>query len=89
MKEKFGVELIFHRANGHETSYGYTVIDHATKQVFKGSDILKLSELLKNRVGEGQENPHIESLKERQNDKDKFDDYLNETDLFVVSKGGL
>jgi hypothetical protein len=88
MKEKFGVELIFHRAGGHETPYGYTVIDHATKQVFKGSDVFKLSELLKNRVGEVRENRHIEALKERQNDKDKFDDYMNQQDLFLMSKGG-
>lgn len=46
MKEKFGVELIFHKAEGKDTPYGYTVIDHAKNHVLKGSQIMKLSNLL-------------------------------------------
>ncbi|MBB6107819.1 Relaxase/Mobilisation nuclease domain-containing protein [Mucilaginibacter lappiensis] len=47
MHTKYGIDLIFHSAEGKEP-YGYTVIDHATKQVFKGSEILSLKYLLNN-----------------------------------------
>lgn len=45
MKKKFGLDILFHRKPGYETPYGYTVVDHATKSVFKGSQILNLAEL--------------------------------------------
>ena len=40
-----GVELVFHSRDG-KPAYGYTVIDHAQKNVCKGSEILPLKELL-------------------------------------------
>ena len=44
MKEKFGMSIIFH---GKEFSpYGYTVVDHNAKMVFKGSDIMPVKELI-------------------------------------------
>ncbi|WP_460880928.1 hypothetical protein [Pontibacter rugosus] len=46
LKAKFGVEVIYHQAKGQDTPYGYSVIDHAKKQVLKGSQLMKLSELL-------------------------------------------
>ncbi|QNF31343.1 relaxase/mobilization nuclease domain-containing protein (plasmid) [Adhaeribacter swui] len=46
MREKFGVELVFHTAKGKDTAYGYTIIDHGQQQVLKGSQVLKLSDLL-------------------------------------------
>ena len=46
LQTKFGVELVFHQAKGKDTPYGYTLIDHARKQVLKGSQVMKLSELL-------------------------------------------
>ncbi|MDH6358936.1 relaxase/mobilization nuclease domain-containing protein [Parabacteroides sp. PF5-9] len=47
MKKKFGVEIIYHKAKGHDKPYGYSVIDHAQKNVFKGSEIFPLKNLLK------------------------------------------
>ncbi|MFI5160474.1 MAG: relaxase/mobilization nuclease domain-containing protein [Sphingobacteriales bacterium] len=44
LKAKFGVELVFHSKNG-KPAYGYTVIDNAQKNVFKGSEIMRLNEL--------------------------------------------
>lgn len=44
LKEKFGLELVFHSSAG-QPPYGYTMIDHAEKQVFKGSEVLRLKEL--------------------------------------------
>ncbi|SDE84611.1 Relaxase/Mobilisation nuclease domain-containing protein [Mucilaginibacter pineti] len=45
MKVRFGVELVFH-ASGDKEPYGYTVIDHSGKNVFKGGEIMPLKELL-------------------------------------------
>lgn len=46
MKQKMGVELIFHFAEGKTTPYGYTVLDHAQKNAYKGSQIMPMKELL-------------------------------------------
>ena len=45
LKEKFGIDLLFH-ASGDKPPYGFTVIDHAGKQVFKGGEIMPLKALL-------------------------------------------
>jgi hypothetical protein len=45
LKEKFGLVLVFH-AKGDQTPYGYSVIDHAGKAVYKCSEIMALKELL-------------------------------------------
>ena len=45
MKARFGVQLIFH-ASGVQQPYGYSVVDHSGKNVFKGSEIMLLKELL-------------------------------------------
>jgi hypothetical protein len=45
LKQKFGIDLAFHGKNGL-TPYGYTIIDHKSKAVFKGSDIMPLKVLI-------------------------------------------
>ncbi len=45
LKTKMGIELVFHSKDG-KPAYGYTVIDHAQKNVYKGSQIMPLKELL-------------------------------------------
>jgi len=45
LKNKMGVELVFHSKDG-KPAYGYTVIDHAQKNVYKGSEVMPLKELL-------------------------------------------
>jgi hypothetical protein len=42
---KFGISLVFHSAEG-QMPYGYSIIDHAGKQVFKGSEVMRLKDLL-------------------------------------------
>jgi len=45
MEKTFGLELIFHQANNQEIQ-GYTIIDHSAKQVYKGSEIMNLRDLV-------------------------------------------
>nr|WP_213489260.1 relaxase/mobilization nuclease domain-containing protein [Mucilaginibacter sp. Bleaf8] len=45
MKADENVDIVFH-ASGGKQPYGYSVVDHATRQVFKGSEILSLKYLL-------------------------------------------
>lgn len=44
LREKIGVSLVFFGSK--DTPYGYTIIDHHDKTVLKGSDVLKIKELL-------------------------------------------
>lgn len=46
MKEEFGISMVLHQSKNHEKPYGYTVIDHAKKHVFKGSQVMDLSQIL-------------------------------------------
>jgi len=41
LKEKFGIDVVFHHKDGQKP-FGYTVIDHKTGAVYKGSDLLKM-----------------------------------------------
>jgi hypothetical protein len=45
LKEKCDIDLVFHQADGKKP-YGYSIIDHETKQVFKGSEVLSLNHLV-------------------------------------------
>ncbi|WP_158856378.1 relaxase/mobilization nuclease domain-containing protein [Lunatibacter salilacus] len=45
LREKFGVELVFHGKDGR-SPYGYTVIDHSKKAIFKGGEIFPLRDLM-------------------------------------------
>jgi len=44
LKAKHGIALMFH-AKGDQPPYGYSVIDHHQKNVFKGGEILSLGDL--------------------------------------------
>ncbi|WP_114751964.1 relaxase/mobilization nuclease domain-containing protein [Pleomorphovibrio marinus] len=44
LKEKFGVELIFHGKDG-KAPYGYSIIDHSRKIILKGSEVFPLKNL--------------------------------------------
>lgn len=46
MSERFGVQFVFHFKED-KGPYGYTIIDHKDKSVFKGGSVMKLAELSK------------------------------------------
>ena len=45
LKKELGIALIFHGSND-KPPYGYTIIDHKGKAVFKGSEVIALKELI-------------------------------------------
>jgi hypothetical protein len=45
LKNNYKVDLIFHAAE-NKAPYGYTIIDHDTKRVFKGSEVMPLKALI-------------------------------------------
>jgi hypothetical protein len=45
LKKKFGVNIVF--VGKKDTPYGYMLVDHKEKAVYKGNEILQLKELLK------------------------------------------
>ena len=45
LKDQYHIDLVFHAAEGKKP-YGYTIIDHDEKKVFKGSEVYSLKELL-------------------------------------------
>ena len=44
MKKKFGISLVF--VGKADTPYGYILVDHKSKTVFKGGEFLSIKELL-------------------------------------------
>ncbi|MHB1179736.1 MAG: hypothetical protein ACYCZO_15580, partial [Daejeonella sp.] len=45
LKAKFGVQILFH-AKDDKHPYGYTILDHARKAVFKGGAVMSLKEFI-------------------------------------------
>lgn len=45
LKAKFGVQILFH-AKDNKPPYGYTILDHARKAVFKGGEVMSLKEFI-------------------------------------------
>ena len=46
LKQKFGFDFIFFSGKNKEMHYGYVLIDHNRREVYKGSDLLKLELLI-------------------------------------------
>ena len=81
IKEKMGIELVFHKSPDHDKPFGYTIIDHAEKRVLKGSEVLKLKTLL------GETPSHTDRLKNTST-AEGLQNYLNDHDLHLVLKNG-
>ncbi len=54
LKHKFGYEFIFFSGKDKEMPYGYVVIDHNKREVYKGSDLLALKILIANATNKEQ-----------------------------------
>ena len=54
LKQKFGLDFIFFTAKDKDKPYGYAIIDHNKKEVYKGSEVIKLDHLITNFLGDGQ-----------------------------------
>lgn len=44
LRNKFGIDIVFHNKDG-KNPFGYSLIDHKSKTVFKGSEVLPMSKL--------------------------------------------
>ncbi|MEZ7509616.1 relaxase/mobilization nuclease domain-containing protein [Cloacibacterium sp. Arc13] len=44
LREVFGIDVVFHHKDEHHP-FGYTLIDHKTETIYKGSEILKMNDL--------------------------------------------
>lgn len=51
LKNKFGLDIVFHGKEG-KPPYGYTIIDNANKNVFKGGEIMPLKEFIQKNKAE-------------------------------------
>jgi hypothetical protein len=45
LKKNFGLEFVFFAAKGKEKPYGYAIIDHKNRRVYKGSEVMALDYL--------------------------------------------
>ena len=73
MKSKFGIDLLF--MGSKDTPYGYLIVDHKNKSVYKGSEILKLKELLV-----------FQTIEERFRNIDSFIDKILDDNGFLTTK---
>ncbi|MGC4130518.1 MAG: relaxase/mobilization nuclease domain-containing protein [Bergeyella sp.] len=62
MRDIFGIDVVFHHKDGQKP-FGYSVIDHKTQRVFKGSEIMKMNELFEF-TNEKMDKRFFESLKD-------------------------
>lgn len=44
LRKLFGIDIVFHQKDNHQP-FGYSLIDHKSGKVYKGSEVLKMSEL--------------------------------------------
>jgi Relaxase/Mobilisation nuclease domain len=51
LKQKFGFDFIFFSGKDKEMPYGYVLIDHNKREVYKGSDLLKLDLFIADATG--------------------------------------
>ena len=73
MKTKFGVSLVF--LGSKDSPYGYLIVDHHTKAVFKGSEVVKVKELLQ-----------FQSKEERFKQIDAFIDQILDDNINLTTK---
>lgn len=78
LSDKFGIQIIFHGKDG-KPPYGYTVIDHSRKIVYKGKDLMPLTEF----IAPSENTPEISDKAEIKADRTE----QNERELKTPSEG--
>lgn len=97
LKQKFGFDFIFFFGKDKELPYGYVLIDHNKREVYKGSDLLKLDFLIADAVNKEKEhfsipknNVYTTLTNENTNEKlSEAGDYRNEMQLGDILSGFL
>jgi len=97
LKQGFGFDFIFFSGKDKELPYGYVLIDHNKRQVYKGSDLLKLDLLIADTINHEKEfasasNRYVSAKLIDKNDQEKFqgiDEYKNELQLGDILSGFL
>lgn len=56
LRDKFGIEVFFH-SKDNKLPYGYTVIDHSNKAIFKGKQIMDLADVIMPQAGVNYDQP--------------------------------
>jgi len=88
LREVFGIDVIFHRKDGLNP-FGYSLIDHKTETIYKGSEILKMNDLF-DFTSEVMDKKLFESLKDYnildKTSKQVLIDYLKHQNLENVPK---
>ncbi|WGQ08971.1 relaxase/mobilization nuclease domain-containing protein [Pedobacter gandavensis] len=56
LRDKFGIEVFFH-SKDNKLPYGYTVIDHSNKAIFKGKQIMDLADFIMPQAGVNYDQP--------------------------------
>ena len=74
LHQTFGLQFIFFSAKGHEQPYGYAIIDHKNKAVYKGSDVLKMQTLLNSESMPINKKSEIDATIEKQTNNDSSTD---------------
>lgn len=92
MHKHFGLEIIFHQSKGKETPYGYSVIDHHNKIVFKGSTLFPLKGILKGLERELEIHQAKQVINEILNTTigiSEFKNFLKNRNLYVLNNGTI
>lgn len=93
LKSKFGLDFVFH-SKDDKAPYGFTIIDNAEKNVFKGGEIIKLKELLETKKTTAikqpvKEEPYKSHLADRVKSPDELAYYTTLVHSVVNSYGLL
>lgn len=88
LRDNFGIDIIFHHKDGQKP-FGYTLIDHKTGTVYKGSEVMKMNEMFEF-TSEKMDKRLFESLKDYnisdKNSKELLLKYLKDKDPENVPK---
>ena len=89
LKQRFGFDFIFFTGKDKEMPYGYVLIDHNKRAIYKGSDLVKLDLLIADAVSKEKEplttyNGNEDTKLIQKNSKEKFqqeNDFKSEVQL--------